>query len=76
MKKSLPALRNDILQARFDTYFVTVEHADMDVEVEPTALFDTASTLADHEGPDHRLDVETGTLGETSFLAVTDFNAG
>jgi hypothetical protein len=75
MKKSLFALRDDILQGRFDTFFVTVEHADQDVEVEATALFDTVSTLAEHEGPDHRLDVETGPLGATSFPAVTDFNA-
>jgi len=75
MEKSLSALRSDILQGRFDTFFVTVEHADMDVEVQPTALFDTVSTLADHEGADHRLDVETGSLGATSQLTVTDFNA-
>jgi len=75
MEKSLSALRNDIHQGRFDTFFVTVEHADMDVEVGPMALFDTVSTLADHEGADHRVSVEEGSLGETSFLAVTDFNA-
>jgi hypothetical protein len=45
MEKFLSALRNDILQGQFDTFFVTVEHADMDVEVEPTVLFDTVSTL-------------------------------
>ena len=75
MKKSLSALRNDILQGRFDTFFVTVEHADQDVEVEATALFDTVSTLADHQGADHRITVETGSLGASSFLAVTDFDA-
>ena len=75
MEKSLSALRNDILQGRFDTFFVTVEHADQDVEVEATALFDTVSTLADHQGADHRIIVETGSLGTSSFLAVTDFNA-
>jgi len=75
MEKSLSALRNDILQERFDTYFITVEHAGIDVEVRPAVLFDTISTLAEHEGPDHRLDVVVGSLGSVDTLTVTDFKA-
>ena len=75
MQLSLSALRNAILQARFDTYFITVEHADMDVKVEPTALFDTVTTMMDHHGADHRIDAEPQSFGPDDTLTVTSFNA-